>query len=63
MQLTTDTGHSLDSYAFGILVGDILDCRMDLGEFFSIGKIMSMPYCHSYLFYLCPNWYITVDTD
>ena len=55
MQLTTDTGHSLDSYAFGILVGDILDCRMDLGEFFSIGKIMSMPYCHSYLFYLCHN--------
>ena len=32
MKLTTEAGHSLDAYAFGMLVSDILDSGADLGK-------------------------------
>ena len=30
------TEHSLDAYAFGVFVSDILDTRADLGKYFSV---------------------------
>ena len=32
ININLKTGHSLDAYAFGILVSDILDTRADLGK-------------------------------
>ena len=44
VNINLKTGHSLDAYAFGMFVSDILDTRADLG---------TVNYCGQYMF----NWY------
>ena len=36
VNITPKTGHSLDAYAFGMFVSDILDTRADLGNHCSL---------------------------
>lgn len=36
ININLKTGHSIDAYAFGMLVSDILDTRADLGKLMRI---------------------------